>query len=343
MGIATSVETAIDTLLNNFVSTKSAALCSALVPLALTGVTIYIILMGWAIMRGEAHDSFHTAVWKLFKISMIAGVALSAGEFQGSVVDGIQGIQGAFVSAFGNSNTIGGLIDNMAQPYDDLGTQLWSEAVTGVFPNFSLVAAAALVALAQAFLFIVGLGMYLLAKVALALVLAVGPAFIFCSMFPATQRFTESWIGQALTFVLVNVLIGGSIAMLTSFASQFAAHIQANVGNTAIIKDCMALLLVSGSLGVVMLNVPTIASALSGGASVSGIGKEIGRKAMEMMGGERSPSPNKAGGSIAEGGAGSSSSSSSSSSAGGASAAGSGGGNQPLYQRNVLDNIRRSA
>ena len=322
MAVATEVEAAIDTLLNTLVSSKSAAICSALAPLAITGVTIYVITMGWAIMRGEAHDAFHTFLWKTFKIALIVGIALSAGEYQGTAVDGIQGIQGAFVQAFGNANTIGGLIDNMATPYDVLGQQLWSEAVTGVVPDIALLAAAALVALAQAFLFIVGLGMYLLAKVALALVLAVGPAFIFCAMFPATQKYTESWIGQALSFVLLNVLIGACITMLTSFASQFAAGIQANIGNTAIIKDCGALLLCSGALGIVMLNLGQLASALAGGTSIQGIGREIGRA---MTGGRpRAAQALGGGGSIDHAGGGS-------------------GGSQPLYQRNVLDNIRRAA
>ncbi len=245
-------------------------------------------------------------------------------------MEGINGIQGAFVSAFGNASTIGGLVDNMAQPYDELGQRLWSEATTGFWPNFSLLVAAGMVAIAQAFLFIVGLGMYLLAKVALALVLAVGPAFIFCAMFPPTQRFTESWIGQALNFVFLNVLIGASISMLTSFASQFAAHIQANVGNTAIMKDTMALLLVSCSLGVVMLNLNTIASALSGGASISGVGRELARYIMTR--GASAPKSGGGGGSITGTG-----------SSGVGNSTGAGGGSQPLYQRNVIDNIRRAA
>lgn len=329
MGIATAIETAIDGLLNTFVASKSAALCSALVPVAITGVTIYIMIIGYAVVRGEAHDSLHTILWKLFRISMIAGVALSAGEFQGTVVDGINGIQGAFVQAFGNATTIGGLVDNMAQPYDDLGQQLWSEAVTGFWPNFSLLVAAGMVAIAQAFLFIIGLGMYLLAKVALALVLAVGPAFIFCAMFPATQKFTESWFGQALNFVFLNVFIGASISMLTSFASQFAAHIQGNVGNTAIMKDTMALLLVSCSLGVVMLNLNTIASALSGGASISGVGRELARYIMNR--GASGPKTGGGGGFI-QGQTG-----------GGSSTGAASGSSQLLYQRNVIDNIRRAA
>ena len=86
MGIATSLETGVDTLLNNYVTTKSAAVSAAIAPVALTGVTVYVILMGFAIMRGEAHDSLHTFLWRSFKIAFVAGVALSAGEFQNSVL-----------------------------------------------------------------------------------------------------------------------------------------------------------------------------------------------------------------------------------------------------------------
>src|SRR5450631_210416 len=150
MGVATAVENSINLLLNNFVSSKSAALCNALAPVALTGITIYLITMGWAVMRGDTSDSFHTVLWKVFKITMIVGLALSAGEFQGTAVDGIQGIEGAFLSAFGNANTIGGLIDNMAQPYMDLGNVLWSDAFTNpILPKLALCVAAALASLSQ--------------------------------------------------------------------------------------------------------------------------------------------------------------------------------------------------
>jgi type IV secretion system protein VirB6 len=275
MGIATALEAAIDGLLNNYVSAQSAAICTAIAPLVITGVTIYIVTMGWAIMRGDAQESLHTFLWKIFRIGMILSLGLSAGAYQANAVEGIQGIQGAFVEAFGNTGTIGGLVDDMARPYEELGQLLWSESVTGLIPNFSLIAAAAMVSIAQFFLFTIALGLYLLAKVGLALVLAVGPAFIFCAMFPATKKYSESWIGQALSFVLLNVLIAGSITMLTSFASQFAEHIKAGVGNTAIIKDTGALLLCSCALGVVMLNLSHIAAGLAGSFSISGVGRDI--------------------------------------------------------------------
>lgn len=346
MGIATELETSMDHLLNNYITAKSAAFCSMLIPVALTGATIYIFTMGWAIMRGEASDPLHTAIMKFFKIAIIAGIALVPGEYQSKVVESVQGIQGAMIQGFSGAATIGGMVDDMAKPFDELGRELMSLAtLDAYFPDLSLLAAAAIVSLAEAFLFVVGLGLYMLAKVGLTLVLATGPVFILCAMFPATQKFTESWIGQALSFVFLNALIAGCISMLTSFASQFAGEIHAKVGTTAIIKDTLSLLIVSVSLGVVMLNLNTLASALGGGASISGIGRDIGRGAMKLLSKKSKPEPKPEGGEIkpqGQDGGGRGGRRDGAYNPGGQEGGGSGG-SRPLYQRNVLENIRRAA
>ncbi|MFH0134848.1 type IV secretion system protein [Variovorax sp. VaC1] len=349
MGIATKLEAAIDLLLNNYVTSKSGALIGILTPVVLTCVTVYVLMMGYAIMRGEANDSLHTFLWKSFKIAFVAGIALSAGEYQGTAIQMIQGLQEGMTQAVGGVTSIGQLVDNMSQPYEELGQSLWSQATTGFWPNFSLIAAAALVAVAQAFLFVVGLGMYLLAKVVLALVLAVGPIFIVCAMFPATQKYTESWIGQCLHYVLLNVLIAASISMLTDFASQYANSMKGNVDTTNVIRDAVSLLLVSASLAVVMLNLNQLASALSGGVAIGGIGREIGRKLMDMLSRDKKPQPPQppgGGGQISDaGGSGGGGSGGSGGSRSGneSGTGGSGGSGRPLYQRNVVSNIRRSS
>ncbi len=343
MGLATAIETKIDTLLNTFVTNASSSLCSALVPVALTGATIYIILMGWAIARGEAQDSFHTFLVKAAKMAFVAALALGGGEYQGSVVDGITGIQGVFTQAFGNVGSIGGMIDNMSVPYDALGSAYFSRAMSAssFIPDVSLLIAGTLIAIAQAALFVIGLGLYLIAKVALALVLAVGPAFVLCAMWPATQRFTESWLGQALNYVLLNAFVAACIAMLTSLATQTAADLQANLNTANALMDALAVLMCAGSLCVVELNLNSIASALGGGASISGIGRDVGRKAMEMLNGkgQRGDKSKGGGGQVANAGAGGANQTSTPAS----NAPTSSSAPAPIYQRHTLDHIRRSS
>lgn len=336
MGIAEEVEQAIDLMLNTFVSSKSAALCAALAPIALTGATIYLIVMGFAIMRGEANDPLHTFVWKSFKMALIAGLALSAGDYQSNIVEGTQGIETAFIQAMSGLNSVGALVDDMAKPFSDLGQQLWNQAVTGFWPNFGLIAAAASVAIAEFFIFAIGLGFYLLAKVALALVLAVGPPYILCAMWPGTEKYTESWLGQAINYVILKVLVAVSIVMLTTFASQFAAHVAVTSDALNVIRATTSLLICCGALGIVMLNLPQLASALAGGASLSGIGRMIGRALLDTLnrpGKPKKPAPE--GGSINKG-------------RGIDGARGQSTGpapppRQPLFQRNTIERLRKAS
>ncbi|MDB0516277.1 type IV secretion system protein [Ralstonia solanacearum] len=347
MGIATIAEQAVDGLLATFVTSKSAAVAGMLTPVAITGVTIYIMVMGYAVMRGEAQDSLHTVLWKWFKISFIAGIALSAGEYQGTVIEAVTGVQGAITSAFG-ANSLGGVIDNALAPYEALGNALWSESTTGTIPNFALLAAAGMVSCAHFFIVLVALGMYLMAKISLAMVLAVGPIFILCAMFPATQRFTEQWIAQAVQFSLVNGLLAAAISMLYTISQQFANHVQTNTGNTQVMTDTLMLLGITAALCVVVLNIQGIASALSGGVGLQGIGRELGQQAMRLMqrGGSSKRSTNNQ---ISNTGGSSSAGNSSGGYGGGSSSPAAAGGGAsgghdyvPLYQRNVLDNIRRA-
>lgn len=337
MGLATEVESAIDVFLNGFIAAKSAALSTALVPVALSAITIYVMFMGFAVMRGETNDSVSTITWRIFNIAFITGIALSAGAYQTYVVDFVTGIQGAFISIFsGGGATIGTLIDNLAQPFDTLGSQLWSNATTDVLPNFALLFAAALCAIAELILFALGLGMYLLSKVALTLILAVGPVFIFLAMFPSTKRFTESWLGQALGFALTNSLIAISFTMFTSFVSQFASHMVGDIATTkTILTDMVSLLLVSGSLALVLWNVDTLASALAGGTTITGIGSAVARGIMNMSRG-KSETPST---SVNEIKSTSSSNSKSTASTFGGKAPSSQW--QAMYQKSVLDNFKK--
>jgi len=345
MGIATFLETAIDNILVSFVSSKSAALCSALVPLALTGTTVYIIIMGWAVMRGEAADPLHTVLWKWFKISLVAGIALSAGEYQGTVVEAVSAIPGILTQAFGNAATVGAMVDNAADPLIALGSQLMGEATTPYVPNITLLASAALVALAELFMFIVGLGMYLVAKVTLALLLAVGPIFILCLMWPAAQSKFEGWLGATLGFAFLQGLIGAAIGMLYDIVTKVAAKVNTTAGVANILDDTLALFAIAITLCVVLLGLKEVSAAITGGTTVQGLGQMAGRAIGNWMNkpkeDKQPPAPpapdNQIGDATPKGRADGLNNGGHDSSKGGHIMT------KPLYQRHVLDNIRKGA
>jgi type IV secretion system protein VirB6 len=331
MGIGVQVEDAIDLLLGTFVSAKSAAISSALVPLALSGVTVSLLFTARAVLAGELREPLLDVMWRIATISFIVSLALGVGTYQTGVVDTTNEIERGMIATLSGATSIGMLIDDLARPYSDLGQQLWNRAVTGFWPNFGLLAAAAGVAIIQVALFAVGLGLYLLAKVGLALVLAIGPAFILCAIWNATQKYAESWLGQALNFVVLKVLIALSIQMLNEFASEFAAHIDAGMDAINLIKAVIALFCCGAALFVVMLNLPMLASALAGGGSISGIGRTIAHAMLYRALRQRStPIAPRGGGSI-QGQANRTNQSNDLAP------------RAPLFQRNTMDHIRASS
>lgn len=283
MGLAKQLDAAIDLLLSDFVTSKSAMICSALVPIALAGVTIYLILIGFSVARGDSDGYFRTTLWKVFRISVILGIALNVGEYQTFVINGLDSLGAGILEAMSGMTSLAEQLDDAVRPFYELGQQFWSDATTGFWPNFALLFAAALVSIAQTFLFSVALGFYILAKVALALTLAIGPIFILCAIWPSTQNYAENWLGQTLNYILLKVLVSASIVMLTSFASQFAAHIAATKDTANVVNASAALLICCVVLAIVILRHPELATALVGGASISGIGRTIVRTLLRTL------------------------------------------------------------
>ncbi|MES2899570.1 MAG: type IV secretion system protein [Pseudomonadota bacterium] len=315
----------------NYVNKTSTTLCQDLLPLAITGVTVYLLMIGFSIMRGEAEDSVYTLISKWLRITIIAGIALSAGTYQTFVIGAANGLEVALVKALSGKDTVGILIDDFAEPFEVLGSQIWNEAVNEALPNLSLCAAAALVALAEFFIIPISIGIYLLAKVAFHLTLAIGPAFILCAMWPATEKYTESWIGQLVNYVILKALIAGCLGMLLFFARDYAEHLANKKDMVNILTACVTLMISCIALGIVLLNLPQIASALAGGASLAGIGKHVGRSLMDLL--KKKDQPNQKGGEISPGGNG----------RGGRTGASKGQpiAAPPLYNRNAISKLNR--
>ena len=77
-------------------STRSSALtCSASVttlmaaitPIALTAMTLWVGLYGWAVLRNEVSETLPNFMWKVFKIGLVLAFALQSGFYIGNVAD----------------------------------------------------------------------------------------------------------------------------------------------------------------------------------------------------------------------------------------------------------------
>jgi type IV secretion system protein VirB6 len=114
----------------------------------------------------------------------------------------------------------------------------------------------------------------IVAKVSLALIIALGPAFIACSLFDASRRFFFGWLSQAVNYLVLMALIIAVFQMILGLVTQQWSQIDgqdAMAGGLIFIALCI--------LGAIFfLQTPSIAAGIAGGASagISDFGNAIG-------------------------------------------------------------------
>ncbi len=264
-----SFELGMDAKLSDYLSGTASALCAIIAPAVAAGVVIYVILIGYAVIRGEASDSLHSAMWKAVKWSLVAAVALSAGGFNTYIVGSLNGMEAALFIATTGTTGGGELLDDCLAQYVDLFNKLVQNTKAdglGVFPNVAICFAILLIAIASLVFFGLAVCVFMLAKVAQVLVIALGPAFIATLIFPPIQRFADAWLSAALNTVIIKVLAGIILAISTLFLTNIVQSVSGSFDETAILMDCLKILLLSVSFGAIFCYLPMLSAQLVGGA-----------------------------------------------------------------------------
>ncbi|MGN6210551.1 type IV secretion system protein [Asticcacaulis sp.] len=238
-------------------------------PAVAAGVVIYIMLIGYAIIRGEASDSLHSALWKTVKWSLVAAVALSAGGFNTYIAGSLNGLETALFQATTGANGGGELLDHALAAFIELFNQLVENVKgdgMGMFPNIAVCFAILLLALGCFVFFGLAVCVFMLAKVAGVLVLALGPAFIATLIFPPIQRFADAWLSAALNTVIIKVLAGIILTISTLFLKGVIDQVSGNFDTTAVLMDCLKIMVMSVSFGAIFGYLPMLSAQLVGGS-----------------------------------------------------------------------------
>jgi type IV secretion system protein VirB6 len=290
-----------DAILNTYVLGVVSALMTALAPIALTAMTLWVALYGWAVVRNEVSETLPVFMWKVFKIGLVLAFALQSGFYISNVSDTANSLSMGVASTFLPTGVDPATV---ATPYalldkfnDDASTQvsdIMKEA--GMF-RLDLLLAAAIFSIGSVLFLCIGLFVVTLAKLFLTFVIAIGPLFILCLAWRPTARFFDSWLSMVLNAVVLTWFAFFALGLSTYMgAAMFKAIVDGGgfLGGTFNVlgeatRYCVLMIL----MAIICFQAPSLASALTGGAAVQQ-GIQMIQNAM-MVSGLRSASAARSG------------------------------------------------
>ncbi|KVL70354.1 type IV secretion system protein [Burkholderia ubonensis] len=282
--IFTDMFNAFDKDVLNTINTGSAQMISLISPLAAAGFSLYVLLIMLSYMRGHRDQPIVDFMVKMAGWAAVLTAGMNISYYSQYVVPFFNGLGDDLSRALMGGNDLSNGLDTLLSLFINAVKSLYeglSITDIGLFIEVSVLAfwiflvGVPFLAIAAAYI--------ILAKFALGLLLALGPAFVVAALFPATRQFFQNWVGQCLNYGLLVALFGAlgaiEVRFMTSVLPQsFSA------------KDVMLTYAIEGKIVgaglvfiVVSLSMPSLASQLAGGVGISSMVGKIGNAASMAM------------------------------------------------------------
>jgi type IV secretion system protein VirB6 len=265
-----------DAVLSTYLLGVATALMTGIAPIALSAMTLWIALYGWAVLRNEVSETLPVFMWKVFKIGLVLAFALQAGFYISNVADTANalavGVASTFVPAAADPLTVSSpyqLLDTFNDKASVLVTDLLKEAG---MTRLDLVLAAVVCSIANVVFLCVAMFVVTLAKLILTFVIATGPIFVLCLAWRPTARFFDSWLSMLLNAVVLTWFAFFALGLSVFMGQAMVNGVQAGGGflgpNLNVVGESLKYCVVMVLMAIICFQAPSLASALTGGAAV---------------------------------------------------------------------------
>lgn len=266
----------LDTTATDFISTSTAAVATSISSAAYSLVTLYVVLWGWATIRGSISEPIGDGIARLVKIMVILAASLNMLYYNGWIVNFLYNTPDALASVITGTPaaTSTSFLDTFMGQMFDMSDSYKSLAQSGdsFVPDLTLLVMSWAIALSGLLLTLFGAFLTMLAKVGLAITLALGPIAILTTLFESTKRFFDAWLGQAINFILLIVLVGAGLHLINTIIGTWITTNAGAIAGSPNFIDALQPIAYSIIGFLTLMQLPSIASALGGGAAISTLG-----------------------------------------------------------------------
>jgi type IV secretion system protein VirB6 len=297
----TKLYTFFDNAVNNVIVSGTTNMIALISPLLAVCFSIYVMLILFSYWKGDTDEPIMDFLSRLVGWGAILTFGLNIDMYKLYVTPLVTGLGedlGGTVSGTANSAAA---LDQMANAFLDAFIRLFRDA-SGVEETLFAMLAIASVGLFGGLFMVVAIAYIILAKLALGILVAIGPFFIAAALFPASRELFKNWTAQCLNYAF--------LVMLFSFAAQIEiAMVNGLVPQDMSLSALFQMNLVCAVFILVSLNLPSLASALAGGIGISSMVRKLpGLPRFSSIGGGKkgggeikpgTPTAPRAGGSVA--------------------------------------------
>jgi len=257
-------------ILATYIGDNTARMAAVLEPTIVTLAVLYVVVWGYLHLMGKIEEPFVTGVKRLIVLAVILGVSLSLWLYNSVIVDTFFNAPTQLAAAaVGGYDSISA-VDGILAWGGDAAYLLIRKG--GILEgNFSFYLAGFAVHLIVGMTVIYTIFLMTLSRIALSVLLALGPLFIAFLFFETTKRFFESWIAQMANYAFITILTVLVAALMLSVLST-AAEQAASTGGGIRIAHAVRLCLASGLTFLVMRQIMPMAAGLASGLALSTFG-----------------------------------------------------------------------
>lgn len=261
--IFSTAYTFIDSRLDAFLHDHLSSVISIVVGPLRIALVLYIVLYGIAIVRGAIAEPMMDFVVRSIKLCMIFTLATTV-AYTSNITDPLfQGLPNTLAKAISGSD-----VSNVGDSFDQFfayGAVL-ADKIAKSATGFDVLAyiISCVVFVVTAIAAALGFGVVMVAKLALALLVALGPIFIACSLFESSRRYFYGWLSQGVNYIVLFALMLTVFELVLALMKTEWPNIdgEANLKVAGMVFSALCLL---GA--IFFLQVPGIAAGIAGGAS----------------------------------------------------------------------------
>lgn len=286
MGFFAQFFTWMNAQLASYIGTNTAAVAGAIEPAAVTLATIYVMMWGFLSLTGRIQEPIWEGVKRIVTMALILGVGIRLWTYNSMITNTFFTAPDQLAAAIIGAPSTVGVIDQVWTDGNLTAEQLLNKGSL-LSGDFAYYLAGFVVYLLVGLAVVYTAFLLALSKVAVAVILALGPIFIVLLFFDSTKRFFEAWIAQLANYALITVLAllvaAVMLQVIRGYATS-AAALGAGITIAESVRVCIAAVLVF----LVMRQVMPIAAGLASGIALSSFGAISGAVNWGMRGAQRS-------------------------------------------------------